>query len=356
MKKTNWFEFRKQLSQKASEKGIPINSTFEITGKCNLKCKMCYVTGCDKTKGTQEKTASEWLDMAKEARDYGVLYILLTGGEVFLRKDFQQIYEGIVSLGIIPSIFSNGTLIDKGTIEWLRNRPPERIGITLYGASNSTYEKVCKDRSGYRKAAKGIDLLLEAGFNVELRTTIVPDNVSDYQGLLKFADERELILKFGSYISPHREPILRSSKLWRLEPEDLANYLFTASNDYRIRMQNIGQSDNSVDEIDQVTIESPFKCSVGKNDPWITWDGFMVPCGLMDEPKGFPFVDGFEKAWFAMNALVKEIPGCKECLGCDLIGRCLTCPARLIGETGKYEKTSDYLCELAKKQEMLYSN
>ena len=133
------------LHAKASRLHIPLSGTFELTPVCNMNCKMCYVR---MSRAEQEavhplRTAKEWLELGKTARDRGMLYLLLTGGEPFLRPDFREILSGLHQMGLLITINSNGTLIDENVVEWLKESPPVRINITLYGASDETYERMC---------------------------------------------------------------------------------------------------------------------------------------------------------------------------------------------------------------------
>lgn len=66
--------------------------------------------------------------------------LLLTGGEPFIRPDFEEIYRRCRELGIIVSINTNGTMLGEKQVELLRKLPPQRVNITLYGASEATYE------------------------------------------------------------------------------------------------------------------------------------------------------------------------------------------------------------------------
>ena len=79
------------LHRKASITKTPISGTFELSPLCNMECKMCYIK---MSKEKQEsiarlRTKEEWLNLAKEARNEGMLFLLLTGGEPFLVKDFK---------------------------------------------------------------------------------------------------------------------------------------------------------------------------------------------------------------------------------------------------------------------------
>ena len=160
----------KYLMAKAVRQKLPLSGCFELSPLCNMDCRMCYVR---MSRAEQEaiaplRTAQEWLQLGKEARDQGMLYLLLTGGEVFLRKDFREIYEGLHQMGIILEINSNGTLIDEETVAWLSAMPPQRINITLYGASDATYERLCRNPKGFTQVTRAIRLLKEAGIMVRL--------------------------------------------------------------------------------------------------------------------------------------------------------------------------------------------
>lgn len=99
------------LFDRASRTLTPLSGTFELSPVCNLACKMCYVR---KTPG--EVAASprppvgliQWLSIAEQARDAGMLYLLLTGGEPFLWQDFWPLYERLSTMGFLISINSNG--------------------------------------------------------------------------------------------------------------------------------------------------------------------------------------------------------------------------------------------------------
>ena len=92
----------------------PLNGTFELTARCNLHCKMCFVRVDEKAihdSGKRERTAEEWIHMAEQAAEAGTLKLLLTGGEVTLRPDFPEIYEAIAKMGFVLTVFTNATLI-----------------------------------------------------------------------------------------------------------------------------------------------------------------------------------------------------------------------------------------------------
>lgn len=346
-----WEDYRKALIDSAKLTKIPLLGEFELTARCNLRCKMCYVCRPvnDQNALKREYTAAEWIDLAKEARDAGMLYILLTGGEVLLREDFKEIYEGINRLGLIISLNTNGTMITPDIAKWLGRIPPSITSVTLYGASPETYSQVCGDESGFERTLRGIDLLQSAGIKVQLRTTIIHKNVSDFEKMRELATKRGLELGIVNYVSPRREGALTFPTQERLSPEEFIRFLDHIG--YKFKDYSGSDADKKRayrSETEDIT-GSSFVCSSGKCSFWITWDGRMTPCALLDVPSVKVRPNYFTDSWKQFQSLCKEVPSCGNCQTCNYKSSCMTCPAKLKNETGCFDKPARYLCSLAKE-------
>ena len=199
------------LLHKASRMCMPISGTFELTPMCNLACRMCYIR---KTRQEVEEhprpmlTLEQWLKIAEEAKDAGMLYLLLTGGEPFLWPDFWELYERLISMGLLVSINTNGSLLDEAAVERLKAHPPTRVNITLYGASDETYQSLCQAKGMFRRVDRAISRLREAGIMVKLNCSLTPFNAADLAAMNQYAEERNLILEINSYMFPplRRDP------------------------------------------------------------------------------------------------------------------------------------------------------
>ena len=114
-------EFSKILEAEAYLQKIPLSGVFELTARCNFNCNMCYVhLQEEQIAGIgRELTNEEWLEIARQARDAGMLYLTLTGGEVFARPGFKELYIELSKMGFLIHILSNGYLIDENVMEWL---------------------------------------------------------------------------------------------------------------------------------------------------------------------------------------------------------------------------------------------
>lgn len=365
---TSWGQLADILIDKATSKRIPLIGQFELTSRCNLQCKMCYVRRPinDKSAIAKERTAKEWIQIAKEARDEGMLYLLLTGGELFLYPDFKEIYEAICTMGLSTQIYTNGTIITPQIAKWLGKIPPSKVGITLYGASPETYKKVSGSSEAFKNALYGIQLLLQEGITVELKTTVIKDNADDFNKLAEIAENIGTQFKIVNYVSPRREGCITSPEEVRLCPSELAEYESAATNYFdgklKIKSDDLDlpptpfDNDDLITNIDETATQdndNPFGCIAGKSSFWITYDGRMTPCGLMSTPASFPFENSFIKSWKELQNMCSAIPTCLECKNCSLKEHCMSCPARLKNETGEFNKPAPYLCELAKRRKLL---
>ena len=143
MKKTMSAEPRisSVLHLRAGMRGVPLAGNFELTARCNFNCRMCYVH--QNQDPEKELTAQQWIELGRHARDRGMLFLLITGGEPMLRPDFPLIYKSLREMGLMVSINTNASLLTDEILELFRNFPPTRLNISLYGGNHETYRNLC---------------------------------------------------------------------------------------------------------------------------------------------------------------------------------------------------------------------
>lgn len=115
------------LFRKASARKIPLQGAFELSPVCNFSCKMCYLRKTPEQiaqSGRKLKEWGEWLKLAEQCLNEGTLYLLLTGGEPFLYPHFRELYMELHKMGFVLSINSNGTMIDRKTVDWMMDFAP----------------------------------------------------------------------------------------------------------------------------------------------------------------------------------------------------------------------------------------
>lgn len=346
------------LYTKADKRKIPLGGTFELTPLCNMNCRMCYIRKSPDQLQERLMTAGEWLEIAREAGKQGLLFLLLTGGEPFLRADFKEIYLALHKMGFVLTINSNGTLITEKEVSWLRDAAPMRINLTVYGASNKTYETLCSNPRGYDQVMNAIHLLKASGIEVKLNYSLTPYNASDFYGIKKMAMEEGLFLQATTYMYPAiRKSMDNIGSNDRLPPEDaayytaLSHYYEYGPKQFLEGTEEIRLADECVDEAvptEKAGRREHIRCRAGVSTFWVTWNGIMTPCGMMNQPAENIREKGFEKAWEELCSNTRKILMPEECTDCAYKKRCSTCAAMVLAETGGYDEAPEYRCRMIK--------
>ncbi len=340
--------------RKASAAGIALSGTFELTPVCNMDCKMCYIRLSRQEQETIAPLAGapQWLQMAQEAKSAGMLYLLLTGGEPFLHPQFRQILEGLHKMGLLITINSNGTMIDEATVAWMKNCPPVRINISLYGASDDTYARLCGNPRGFTQVTNAIRLLKEANIPVKLNCSLTPHNASDLPQMVEYAKENKLYLQVATYMFPPiRKDSAMTGKNHRFSPEEAAYYMAYA--DYLVRGPERFAADEGKCPIPSDPEEQcgnngdGVRCRAGKCSFWIAWQGNMTPCGMFPTD-GSPnvFEIPFLSAWEQVKKKTANIRLPVKCAVCNAKDTCRACAAMVVTESGCFDKVPQYRCDM----------
>ena len=342
------------LHGRGAKLGLPISGNFELTARCNFDCPMCYVHLKQEDISAQgrELSAAEWIELARQARDAGMVFALLTGGEPFVRKDFFEIYHAMKEMGIMVSINSNGSMLSGEILHKLLEDPPFRINISLYGGSNDTYCAMC-GRPAYDQVIEHIRALKEAGVDVRLNVSITPYNRHDLAAICHKAEELGVHVKLASYMYPSIRvnggrygygdrlspaEAARASVEWdllRFEPEVFA------------QRANAMHEQSLVEESDcAADLDEGVGCRAGSTAFWMTWDGRMLPCGMMPYPVAHPMEVGFKQAWEQIRAETKALRMPTKCGNCPKRNACSVCAAVCVTETGRFDVVPEYVCAM----------
>lgn len=357
------------LYAKACKMRIPLNGTFELSPVCNLACKMCYVRKTQKEVMESSRgilKLDDWRKIAIEARKAGMLEILLTGGEPLLWPDFWTLYEELIDMGFLVAINTNGSLIDEEAIERFKRRPPQKINITLYGAKDETYKRLCGSTGIFSKVDMAIKGLLAAGITVKINCSLTPDNAEDIDLIVDYAKECNTVLSVSTYMFPpvRRDPT-KIGENERFDPEESSFYMmrYLQRNRGEERFQGylrrivdgyikpLGLDDDCIDSAD-----GQIRCRAGSASFWVTWDGWLTPCGMMVYPKIDLKKTNFEQAWKQLTEETAAVRLSGLCDKCSNRNICHPCAAVAYAETGSFEGVPTYRCRAVQKMCELAQN
>jgi radical SAM protein with 4Fe4S-binding SPASM domain len=349
MEQLSYGAFSADLHQKQAGQRAPMQVSIEVTRRCPLECQHCYnnLPMGDQDARSREMTTEEHFRMLDELVEMGCFWLLYTGGEIFARKDFLEIYTYAKQKGFLITLFTNGTLITEKIADYLVEWPPFAIEITLYGRTRETYEALTMIPGSYDRCLRGIKLLRERGLPLKLKTVATSINKHEVVAMRQFAeDELGVEFKMDGQINP-RIDCSQSPLAVRLTPEEVVALDMHAPkgvSEYRRLAKHDMENPPNLTYDDTV-----YFCGGGMNTFAINAYGEMGICVISQQETFDIRQSGLRPAW--ENSLFelrkRKRTRVTKCLQCRIQSLCGMCPANGEMENGDRESPVSFLCHVA---------
>jgi len=330
---------------KSSGKRNPLSGSLEVTFRCNLRCAHCYVGDSRYSSPTSpELTTFEIKNLLDQVSEAGCLWMLLTGGEPLLRPDLPDIYLYSRQLGLLTTLFTNGTLITSRFADLLAKQPPKGVEITLYGATKQTYERVTGIPGSFEKCMRGIQLLVERSVPLKLKTVLLTLNHSELDAMHSLSDSFGLegfrydpmiagrLDRTGHAVSTR----LTAEEIIALDfadPKRLAEWAEL----YAPRRDKPSSQGNRY-----------YQCGAGKDTFHIDPYGQMSVC-ILSRARTYNLCNGsFQEGWdgFIKQESERLSLNINPCAACDKIALCGKCAGRTELEPNGEKSDDPFYCRL----------
>ncbi|HWZ83225.1 MAG TPA: radical SAM protein [Terriglobales bacterium] len=341
--------FSQSLHQRHAGQRAPLEVSIEMTRRCPLECKHCYnnLPMGDLAARNRELSKEEHFGLLDQLVEMGAFWLLYTGGEIFARKDFLEIYTYAKQKGFLITLFTNGILINERIADYLVEYPPFGIEITLYGHTKKTYEALTGIPGSYERCLRGIELLRERGLPLKLKTVPTTINRHEVFAMKRFAEEELGVdFKFDGQVNP-RIDCSQSPLAVRLSPEDVVAidmHSPKAAAEYRQLAERDLAKPASLAEIDTV-----YFCGGGMNSFAVNAYGQMSICVISQQEtydiRQGSVREGWEK--FLLTVRNRKRKQLTKCVECKIQSLCGMCPANGELENGDKESPVAFLCEAA---------
>ncbi len=334
----SYSEFSERLHSRSSGKRIPSDGAIEVTFRCNLKCRHCYIVH----EAEEELTTKEIYHILDEIAEAGCLWLLFTGGEPLTRNDFLDIYVYAKRKGFIITLFTNGTLITPEIADFLRKWPPFTVEITLYGITQETYERFTGVPGSFECCMKSIKLLTEKKIPLKLKAVVTTLNKDELWKIKEFAESLRVDFRFDPHISARVDGSKEPCKL-RIPPEEV------------VQLDLIdGRRAKEWKEFCQkywgkVNTDFLYNCGAGISSFNIDAYGRLGICEVARTPSYDLRRGSFKQGWleFLPNLRRQKVVRNTKCRRCDLISLCGQCPGWAQLENGDPESPVEYFCQIA---------
>lgn len=313
----------------------PRQGVWELTFACNMNCLHCGSSaGGPVQKRQEELSTKEAFQVCDDLATLGNERITLSGGELFLRKDWDLIAERLTKHGVKVSLISNGSLIGREAERISRLLPLEAVGISLDGAGE-THNLIRRVPKAFERAVQALKLLKEMGAYTAVITSVSKLNVAELEGIYKILQELrvnawqiQLIIGEGRM---ERSPDLPG-------PEEVLQVASFMARKRRERKMHIFPGDN-------IGYYSSHECQI-RDFPWLGCFAGILVVGIEangnvkgclsqapDLFEGNPFVEGnvreksLVRIWtspdaFSYNRKFDPAQVSGECKGCPHLAKC----------------------------------
>lgn len=330
-----------RFNQEAWQRNVPLSGGLDLTRRCNLRCRHCYLGGEDSPEA--ELTTEQWTGIIGELAEAGCLFLLITGGEPLLRPDFPAIYRHAKQKGMVVTVFTNGTLVTEAMVRLFRDWPPHEVEVSIYAATPATHDRVTGVEGSFEQAWQGIRQLLGAGVRLKLKTVLMTMNQPELEGMRALALEAGVPFRFDPAIFPCLQGDARPVEL-RVEAKAAVEAEFADGRVARQYMEYYQSSRN------RAGLPELFTCGAGRDYFHIDAAGRLHPC-LMVPGIAYDLTRGtFGEGWRLTGEAVKGRPSgdLSPCRECDKSVFCGYCPGFFAMETGDATCRSEYLCEMGR--------
>jgi radical SAM protein with 4Fe4S-binding SPASM domain len=337
-------EYMEEVYQKMLRRHLPMAGFLELTERCNLSCAHCYINRApgDREAQMRELTTSQWQNLLNDMAQAGVLGLVLTGGETMLRNDFREIYSHAKKCGMIINLFSNGTLIDPGLADFLRDLTPSMVEITIYGRTPETYEAVTRVPGSHERCLRGIDLILARGIPLALKTMVMTIHAHELWDLKAWAEGLGVHFRYDMALNARIDGGKQPLPL-RLSPEQVVEFDRKDKKRYQEWLEFAAKFVRPRDS------EYLYACGAGLASFSIDSYGKIYPC-LISRSAAYDVTQGsFAEGWQEFLPQVRLQKPRKEypCGSCELLALCEQCPGWAHLEHGEPDCPVDYLCRVA---------
>ena len=316
---------------------------FELTNRCNERCRHCYLPGSRNFRDMDTSLAVSILD---QLADMGTLNVTFSGGECLLHTDFIQILKYAREKDFSIAVLSNITLLNDEMIYSLKAANIKQLQVSVYSMNPEEHDYITRLKGSHEKTIRNLERLIEADIPVQISCPAMRSTYRSYRGVLQWAYSHG-IKAYTDYIMIARTDNTTDNLINRLtlsETEELLTDIVNYDIEYRTRLAS-GAATRPTDPGENI-------CGAGIDSMCIAVNGDFYPCsGFQSYSLGNAYKHSVAEVWNNSEALKKlrnvrwrDFP---KCLKCEAKPYCSMCMVRNLNETGSIFNVNRHFCDAA---------
>lgn len=318
----------------AYQKLIPLYVHWELTYRCNLKCKHCYIDNPSDV----ELNLFDIERILDELKDAGALFIVFTGGEVFMREDILEILKAARDRKFAITVFTNGSLLDERVVKIMADIGVKDIEVSIYGVNNFTHDNVTGVKGSLNKTKAGIEIAASYGIRIKVKTMILKQNMDEFKNIWQWCKDKGFEFSFD-YIFVNSDRNRNIMKEVGMNEDEIVSFL----------RANFDLSDRGED---RDFVVEPAGCGVGRITCGISPAGDVFPCLSVREKSGNLRERSFKEIWYgiALDKWRRKTYYCNRIKTCEYARFCSYCPGEVLQERKDINSPYEISCMCARAQ------
>jgi len=317
-----------EVNAKAQARGVPISAHIDITYRCNERCEHCYLDHDDKG----EMTTAEIFEIFSQLADAGVFFLVISGGEPLLRRDFFQILERARALLFNVKLKTNAVMIREREAQRIRELGVEQVQISVYSHRPEVHDGITKLPGSLKKTLRAIEFLRSQGLKVTIANVLMRPNLLDASGVQRLAAD----MGVGYTLDPTITPMMDGNPS-TLRLRAPARVLQETFRDPAV-VGNVEEFCAPPPAADDDVMDG-LPCSAGHTACYVSPYGDVYPCVQFPLPCGNVRRERFIDIWKdspqlkeVRAILARDLPTCSSCTH---VASCTRCPglAYMEGDT-----------------------
>lgn len=259
--------------------GMLFKLHLDVLYQCDLDCEHCYLD--DKKK--KILPTSFWLDLLEQAAAMGVFSIIISGGEVFLRKDLWEIVARARQLGLFVNLKTHGGMIDEVAAARLAALGVTSVWLSYYASDPTIHDAITRRPGSHGRTLAALGHLSRAGVLTVASCVVMQRNKDAWREVVAQCEAMGVFTSVDGH--------LLSALSGAAFPKELAVDMHEAVALERFHLERVqGECTPAPAEVGAGGAEAPWEsqknCGAGHTSLYVSPEGAVTPCIMWPMPLG----------------------------------------------------------------------
>lgn len=307
-----------EMADRALKLGVPITVHLDLTYRCNERCVHCYLDHDD----DGEMTLAEIRSVLDQVADAGTFFLCLSGGEIFMRRDFFEILAYARQLMFSVKLKTNGVMIRASEARRIAELGVQDVQVSIYSSEPEVHDGITRVPGSLRRSLDAVRLLKAYGVRVTIANVLMTANLFDDGSVMKLARDLGVSYSLDPMVTPKIDgdtSILGlRAPLWALQKTLQHKEFASGAQEPQMPSPASGESGEYA------------PCSAGHSFCYISPYGDVFPCVQFPLPSGNVRRQGFLDIWRHSSELAQvrsiRLQDLSTCSRCSHANTCARCP------------------------------